>query len=293
MSTWRVATCNIRHGLGPDGRVDLARTAEELRSLDAEVIGLQEVDVGFGPRSDHADQAVRLGELLGMQVAFGAALDLPPTREGGPRRRYGVALLTRHEILTQQTHLLPPHPGHGPPTEPRGVLRARLRRRDGAELELLVTHLDNASRAHRTAQVQGIVDLAREIDGPAVLMGDMNADPTAPELAALPATGWREAAEEVRARAADARRSRQQDLPAAAVFLRAALPTLHHAARPLLEATGLRRGSLARGTHPARFPLRRIDVVWVRGAVTATSLETGPRGSSDHRPVVVGLHTGA
>src|SRR5699024_11610607 len=94
MTSWRVATFNIRHGLGPDERVDLARTADEIRALGAEVVGLQEVDVGFGPRSDHDDQAARLGELLGMRALFGAALDLPPTHEGGPRRRYGIALLT-------------------------------------------------------------------------------------------------------------------------------------------------------------------------------------------------------
>src|SRR5690625_2353926 len=73
MTSWRVATFNIRHGLGPDERVDLARTADEIRALGAEVVGLQEVDVGFGPRSDHDDQAARLGELLGMRALFGAA----------------------------------------------------------------------------------------------------------------------------------------------------------------------------------------------------------------------------
>lgn len=250
MSAWRVATYNIRHGLGSDGRVDLARTAEEIAALEAEVIGLQEVDVAFAGRSGHADQAARLGELLGMQVGFGAALDLPPMLAGAPRRRYGVALLTRHEILTQQMHRLPNHPAGTSPTEPRGVLRARLHRHDGEELEVMVTHLDARSGEHRIAQAQGIIRLAQDIEGPAVLMGDMNAAPSAPELAALPATGWRDAAQHV-------------------------------------EGRGPRRA-----THPARFPVRRIDVLWVRGEITVSSLETGPRGSSDHRPVVTVLRSG-
>lgn len=267
MTSWRVATFNIRHGLGRDGRVDLARTAGEIRALRADVVGLQEVDVAFGRRSRHEDQAARLGALLGTQARFGAALDLPPARAGRPRRRYGVALLTGHEILAQGVHPLPPLPGHDRPTgprgtlrtrlltEPRGVLRTRLRRRDGAELEVLVTHLDPARRAQRAEQVQGILALAAELDGPAVLMGDMNADPGAPEFAALTAAGWRDAAREAPG------------------------------------ARGRRRGRLARATHPARLPLRRLDVLWLRGGVEAISLEVGPRGGSDHRPVVAELRT--
>lgn len=246
---WRVATANIRHGLGPDGRVDLARTAAELRGLGAEVIGLQEVDVAFGARSGHRDQAAELAALMGMRVVFGAALELGPEREGDPRRRYGVAVLTVHEVLVEAMHLLPDHPGAAPSPEPRGVLRTRLRRPDGAELEVWVTHLESASRDHRTAQVQGIIDLTREVDDPVVLMGDMNAAPRSPELAGLAATGWREAARLV--------------------------------------------GTAARATHPSRLPLRRIDQIWMRGAISASSLAVGPRGSSDHRPVVADLRTSA
>lgn len=289
MTSWRVATFNIRHGLGPDERVDLARTADEIRALGAEVVGLQEVDVGFGPRSDHDDQAARLGELLGMRALFGAALDLPPTHEGGPRRRYGIALLTDHEIIGQQSLLLPQHPGRTPPAEPRCLLHARLRRRDGEQLDVLVTHLDNESRAHRTAQVQGIVDRARQIDGPTVLLGDMNADPGAPELAALSATGWREAAAEVDS-SVERRHGSRPPSPSVPV-LNAARSEIRRLARPLQEAAGLRGGS-DRLTHPARFPLRRIDAVWLRGPLTATALETGPAGSSDHLPVTAMLRTG-
>src|SRR5699024_6701685 len=135
--------------------------------------------------SDHDDQAARLGELLGMRALFGAALDLPPTHEGGPRRRYGIALLTDHEILARHSLLLPHHPERPPPAEPRCLLHARRRRRDGEQLDVRVTHLGNGSRARRTAQVQGMVDRARQIDGPTVLLGDMNAGPGAPELTAL------------------------------------------------------------------------------------------------------------
>ena len=48
-------------------------------------------------------------------------------------------------------------------------------------------------------------------------------------------------------------------------------------------------GSPARPTHPARVPVRRIDSLWVRGAVDVLDLATGPLTDSDHRPVVATL----
>ncbi|MFD2081642.1 hypothetical protein SAMN05421678_12849 [Actinopolymorpha cephalotaxi] len=47
----RVATYNIHAGLGQDNVFDLDRTAATIRALDADLIGLQEVDVHWGARS--------------------------------------------------------------------------------------------------------------------------------------------------------------------------------------------------------------------------------------------------
>ena len=258
---WRIATFNIRHGLGRDGRVDLARTARTIAALQVDAIGLQEVDVAYGPRSGHEDQASRLAELLGWEVAFGAALDLPPLRSDGPRRRYGVALLTPHALTGPVMHALPAHPGAPARHEPRGVLHAQVTR-GGDALDLLVTHLDNDLPQHRTAEVLGILRRAEGITGPAVLLGDLNAAPHRPELAPLAAAGWREAADALRGPGRGLREL------------------------PVLSAL---TGSPARPTHPARVPVRRIDSLWVRGAVDVLDLATGPLTDSDHRPVVATL----
>lgn len=259
---WRIATFNIRHGLGRDGRVELARTARTIAALQVDAIGLQEVDVAYGPRSGHEDQASRLAELLGWEVAFGAALDLPPLQPSDPRRRYGVALLTPHALTGPVMHALPAHPGAPARHEPRGVLHAQVTRGGGDALDLLVTHLDNDLPQHRTAEVLGILRRAEGITGPAVLLGDLNAAPHRPELAPLAAAGWREAADALRGPGRGLREL------------------------PVLSAL---TGSPARPTHPARVPVRRIDSLWVRGAVDVLDLATGPLTDSDHRPVVATL----
>ncbi|MCY3003234.1 MAG: hypothetical protein NTV21_15650, partial [Planctomycetota bacterium] len=59
----RVASYNIKHGEGLDGRVDLERTAAVLARFDADLIALQEVDVGVR-RSGGVDQPHALAQQL-------------------------------------------------------------------------------------------------------------------------------------------------------------------------------------------------------------------------------------
>ncbi|WP_152353518.1 endonuclease/exonuclease/phosphatase family protein [Brachybacterium subflavum] len=179
--TLRAATFNIHHGASADDHLDLARTAGEIRALDADVVGLQEVDVAFGDRSAGEDQARALAEMVGMDVAFAPAIDRPGTDPDGPRRQYGVALLVRGQILESETHLLPAGRGFGALREPRAVLCASVRTGRGAsngsgtiaavgaqapggstepDLTVLVTHLDKERREHRVAQIGRIIELA-------------------------------------------------------------------------------------------------------------------------------------
>lgn len=79
----RVVSFNIRSGLSSS----LSDIGELLAGMDADVIALQEVDVGCR-RTGGVDQAGVLAERLGHQYAFASAM----TREGGD---YGVALLSR------------------------------------------------------------------------------------------------------------------------------------------------------------------------------------------------------
>src|SRR5206468_2603222 len=98
----RLATFNIHHGEGADGKLDLDRVAGVVK--EADVVAFQEVDVRFRERSRFEDQADRLARLLGKGVAFGGNLI-----EG--EGRYGVALVSKYPIVSSRNLPLPRAPG--------------------------------------------------------------------------------------------------------------------------------------------------------------------------------------
>lgn len=176
-----MATFNIHHGVGTDGRLDLARTAAAIAATGAAVVGLQEVDDAFGARSGFVDQAAWLGERLGMTPVFGATIDLPSTTPGAPRRRYGNAMLTPYPILSWHNTLLPKPAG-----EQRGLLVADLDIA-GETVTVFTTHLDNHSPATRLVQAGAVADAARAVSGPLIVVGDLNARPGTAEVRLLTA----------------------------------------------------------------------------------------------------------
>ncbi len=202
----RVATYNIHAGAGQDGRFDLDRTADALRALRADVIGLQEVDVHWGARSDHADEARALAGELGMRVFFAPIYDLDPATEGGQRRQYGVAVLSRYPVLDAENHeitrLSTQRPDPVPAPEP-GFAEVVVNVK-GSHVHVYSTHLDYRSDPSvRAAQVADMLDVLAADRGPKVLVGDFNAEASAPELAPL----WRELRDAAPGAAARTRRS--------------------------------------------------------------------------------------
>ncbi|MER5843325.1 endonuclease/exonuclease/phosphatase family protein [Streptomyces prasinus] len=184
----RVATYNIHAGAGEDGVFDLDRTARALRDLNADVIGLQEVDVHWGDRSGFVDEARALAGKLDMRVFFAPIYDLDPAAEGAERRRYGVAVLSRHPVIGAENHEITrlstqtpdpvpaPMPGFAEVTIEAG----------GAHVHVYSTHLDHrADPSVREAQVADMLDVLAADRGPKILVGDFNAEAAAPELTSL------------------------------------------------------------------------------------------------------------
>ena len=171
----RVLTYNIHHGEGIDGKLDLARIAKVILSVEPHLVALQEVDQRT-ERTRGVDQPAELARLTGMQVVFGGNIRF----QGGD---YGNAVLSRLPVRSHRNHLLPSL-DEG---ERRGVLAVELALPSGGDLLLLATHLDHRPKdAERLASAKVINDLvAKAPDRPAILAGDLNATPESDVLARL------------------------------------------------------------------------------------------------------------
>jgi endonuclease/exonuclease/phosphatase family metal-dependent hydrolase len=189
----RFATYNIHAGAGSDNVYNLDRTATTIRALDADVVGIEEADVHWGDRSQFEDAVAELGRRLGMQTGFAPIYSLDPLHAGDPRREYGVAVLSRFPVVAVENHeitrLSTQDPNPVPAPAP-GFLEATVQVR-GARTHVYVTHLDyRGDPSVRTAQVADTRRIMAQ-DPPGanqVLLGDFNADASAPELAPL----WQE-----------------------------------------------------------------------------------------------------
>ncbi len=169
-SVHRIATYNIRHGRGMDNVVALERTAATLRRLDAEIIGLEEVDENVR-RSGSIDEAATLGTLLGMEHAFAEFMDY----DGG---RYGLAILSRHPIVATERLQLPDGP-----EEPRAALRATIALPGNDTIDVVVVHFDwLANDAARYAQAATLIGTLARATRPWIVLGDFNDTPNSRTL---------------------------------------------------------------------------------------------------------------
>jgi endonuclease/exonuclease/phosphatase family metal-dependent hydrolase len=156
----RIASYNIHACVGLDRRQDVGRIAAVLREIDADVIGLQEVESRHGRST--ADQAEALGEALGMHFVEGPLLH-------GERGWYGNALLSRRPIRAVRRVLF-----ESCSREARGAIVADLDGIGGSRWRVLTTHLDLRS-GRRRRQFEHVLDeiLPAHVT-PTVVIGDFN-----------------------------------------------------------------------------------------------------------------------
>jgi len=165
--TFRVMTYNIHHGEGMDGKLDLARIAALIKSAQADIVALQEVDKRV-ERTARRDLPVELAALTGMTCVFSNNYNY----QGG---EYGNAVLTRFPVKHVTNHLYRMLKAH----EQRGLLQVTLSVH-GQDICIWNTHLDAGhDDAERWASLAELTALAAACDQqPFLLCGDFNDVPT-------------------------------------------------------------------------------------------------------------------
>ncbi len=200
----RLATFNLLHGRSlSDGTVHADRVARAVAGLDADVLGLQEVDRAQ-PRSGLLDLTAIAADALGAPVhRFAAAVVGTPGETWQPWRSdddnlhplYGIALVSRYPVTRWQITTLPGAPIRSPvwtgdgllllKDEPRVLLAAVLETPHG-EMTVATTHLSFVP-GWNVRQLRHAVRSLRTLPAPRILLGDLNM-PAGPVRAF---SGWR------------------------------------------------------------------------------------------------------
>jgi len=151
----RLATYNIHQWVGGDGRADVERVLSVIRSLDADLVALQEVLLpweGFTQED--------LARETGMQVIPGRTLYRGDAE-------YGNALLTRRPVGRTWSRELTVAP-----FEPRGALCLSLLVGD-VPVKVVATHLGMRQR-ERLRQVEALMPELAAPGQVTVMLGDLN-----------------------------------------------------------------------------------------------------------------------
>lgn len=156
-----MATYNVHKCVGLDRREDPARVAAVIRELEADMVGLQEVD----NRSDGTHESAQM-DFLARETGY-EPIPGPTIRH--PEGHYGNVLLTRWPAVDKrEIDLCFTH------REPRGAIEAVLSVHLH-EVRVIVTHLGLA-REERRYQIGQLVECLVEERLPlfTVLLGDIN-----------------------------------------------------------------------------------------------------------------------
>lgn len=154
----RLLSWNIHGGVGPDRRYDLGRIVDLVARHDPDIVALQEVD-SRGRRGRCAPLAT-LKNALGEHAAEARTISAPDGH-------YGHVVISRFPLIRTCVHDL----SFGA-REPRCAISSEIETPQGP-LRLVTAHL-GLGISERRDQSATLAALAREGEGPCVVMGDFN-----------------------------------------------------------------------------------------------------------------------
>lgn len=168
-----VATFNIWHDAGGNWPTRLGLLTEVLRTVDADVVGLQEVLENSA--KGLPNQAQTIARALGYPQVHFVAVE----PEGAPKR-YGNAILTRLPVIEVARRKLQPL------FDSRTAIRVRVQA-EGGPVDIVNTHLAWQADAGpvRAQQLADLVSWLPQDGVPLIAMGDFNAPLDDPGLGAM------------------------------------------------------------------------------------------------------------
>ena len=155
-----VASYNIHQCVGTDGRRDPERIARVILELDAQIIGLQEVNSKSGRNREEA-QMDYLAQTTGLE-------GVPGTTIWRADSQYGNVLLSGYPIVEVRLVDL-----SVPGRESRGAIDAMLDIQ-GRAVRVIVTHLGLTVSERRNQVLRLRQVLQKESEKPVILLGDTN-----------------------------------------------------------------------------------------------------------------------
>ena len=161
----RVASYNIRHGLGLDGKLDFQRIGTLLEKLDADVVAIQEIDSAT-TRAEGSYSLGQIAEQSPYYATYGPSIDF----QGG---KYGIGILSKKRPINIKRI---PLPGR---SEARLLLVAEFN-----DYVFACTHL-SLDEDERLASVPIIEREAENYSKPFLIAGDWNDSPDSKLLQAI------------------------------------------------------------------------------------------------------------
>ncbi len=170
----RVLTYNIYHGETMKGDFDLDLIANVIKSVDPDIVALQEVDYKTN-RARKMDLATELAYRTQMIPLFGRAMYYDDGE-------YGEAILSKFSFLQTINHPLPYSEGK----EPRALLEATIVLKSGDTIRFAGTHLDHTSNDFdRRNQANEINKIYQDSSVPTIVAGDLNDTAISPAMKIL------------------------------------------------------------------------------------------------------------
>ncbi len=175
----RVMTYNLHNGFDPNGHLGMEAIAQVIEAQNPDIVALQEVSRGWVVNGS-LDMLEWLSQRLEMPYVYGPTSD----------PLWGNAILSRYPILESELVELPPDDL----LLKRGFIWAKVDVGSGQPLNVIATHYHHPGdgSAVRVMQSETIVEFWDDASR-TLIMGDLNAEPNAPEMQLLRQVGFADA----------------------------------------------------------------------------------------------------